>query len=367
MSKSDSAITAENPKSCPRKGRDGRTINTARIGKNKRAKTPRPRSAAEYYVAKKEGLKVRHPGSMVKLELPNNHEPIVHYDLLRYFTFEYLQRSSSEIVRLNQNLNKGIEANDHHQSPSSHEPYNQVLEITPAKATYWLDANEGNRRLDWNYIAQLARDIKAGQFACTHQGIAFDTQGRLIDGQHRLWAIIEADVPVKIRVFYNESPESTIHIDGNHPRRAADRMTLGRSLGTVRAEELATLRAMLGGITMSTKRRTVYEEMPLLEGHRAAIHLAIEHLPTTRPAGLANCMSRAVVARALYCVGDEGILARFCDVLRRGASTGSLEHIVVTLRNHLIELRKYGMNQTVRQRQYALVTRHSMPISNVSR
>ena len=73
----------------------------------------------------------------------------------------------------------------------SHEPYNQVLEITPAKATYWLDANEGNRRLDWNYIAQLARDIKAGQFACTHQGIAFDTQGRLIErststlGHHR--------------------------------------------------------------------------------------------------------------------------------------------------------------------------------------
>ena len=101
----------------------------------------------------------------------------------------------------------------------------------------------------------------------------------------------------------------------------------------------------------------MHEEMPLLEQHRSAIHLAHEHLPTTRPAGLANCMSRAVVARALYCVGDEGILARFCDVLRRGASTGSLEHIVVTLRNHLIELRKYGMNQTVRQRQYALVTR----------
>ena len=239
----------------------------------------------------------------------------------------------------------------------NHEPYNQVIEITPATATRWLDANEGNRRLDWNYIAQLARDMKAGQFACTHQGIAFDTQGRLIDGQHRLWAILEAEIPVRMRVFYNEAPESTIHIDGNHPRRAADRMTLGRSLGTVRAEELATLRAMLGGITMSAKRRTVYEEMPLLEQHRAAIHFAHEHLPNTRPAGLANCMSRAVVARAWYCVSDTAVLARFCEVLRRGASTGSLEHIVVTLRNHLIDLRKHGTNQTVRQRQYALVTR----------
>ena len=237
------------------------------------------------------------------------------------------------------------------------EPYNKVIEITPAIATRWLDANEGNRRLDWNYIAQLARDMKGGRFACTHQGIAFDTLGRLIDGQHRLWAILEADIPVRMRVFYNESPENTVHIDGNHPRRAADRMTLGRSLGTVRADELATLRAMLGGIAMATKRRTVHEEMPLLEQHREAIHFAHEHLPTTRPAGIANCMSRAVVARGWYCVSNDQVLERFCEVLHNGASSGPREHIVVALRNQLIEIRKYGTTQTVRQRQYALVSR----------
>ncbi len=102
MSKSASDITSEIPKSCPRKGRDGRTINTARIGKTKRAKTPRPRSAAEYYVAKQEGLKVRHPDSMVKLELPNNHVANCAFDLLRHFTFDYLQKVFVEIVRLNQ-------------------------------------------------------------------------------------------------------------------------------------------------------------------------------------------------------------------------------------------------------------------------
>ncbi len=206
-------------------------------------------------------------------------------------------------------------------------------------------------------IAQLARDMKAGRFACTHQGIAFDTEGRLIDGQHRLWAILEAEMPVRMRVFYNESPENMIHIDGNHPRTAADRMTLGRVLGTVRTNELATLRAMLGGISMSYKRRTVYEEMPLLDQHRAAIHFAHEHLPNSRPAGLVNCMSRAVVARAWYSSRDLSALARFCEVLRRGVSRGPLEEIIVTLRNHMMELHKHGSNHVVRQRQYGLVTR----------
>lgn len=234
---------------------------------------------------------------------------------------------------------------------------NQVMDITPEIATRWLDANEGNRRLDWNYIAQLARDMKAGRFACTHQGIAFDTHGRLIDGQHRLWAVLEANTPVRMRVFYNESPENTIHIDGNHPRSAADRMTLGRALGTVRAAELATLRAMLGGIAMVTRRRTVYEEMPLLEQHRLAIRFAHEHLPNTRPAGIANCMSRAVVARGWYCVSDDHLIKRFCEVLRNGASSGPREHVVVALRNQLIQTRTYGTTRAVQQRQYGLASR----------
>ncbi len=240
---------------------------------------------------------------------------------------------------------------------SSRDPHNEVIEITPKIATCWLNANEGNRRLDWNYIAQLARDMKAGQFACTHQGIAFDIGGRLIDGQHRLWAVLEADVSVRMRVFYNESPENGVHIDGNHPRRAADRMTLGRSLGTVRADELATLRAMLGGIAMVIKRRTLHEEMPLLEQHREAIRFVHEQLPVTRPAGIVNCMSRAVVARAWYCVSDDRVLERFCEVLHSGASSGPREHVVVALRNQLIELRRYGITREVRQRQYALVSR----------
>ena len=239
----------------------------------------------------------------------------------------------------------------------SQEPYNEVVEVTPELAVQWLNANDRNRRLSWPYITQLARDMKAGRFACTHQGIAFDTQDHLIDGQHRLWAVLEADVPVRMRVFFNEPGENMAHIDGNHPRQAADRMTLAQRLGTVRVQELATLRTMLGGITMNVKRRTIDEEMPLLERHRPAIHFAHEHLPPTRQAGLANCMSRAVVARAWYCVSDEHLLARFCEVLRSGASTTSIEHVIVLLRNQLGELRKYGTTREVRQRQYALTTR----------
>jgi len=240
---------------------------------------------------------------------------------------------------------------------SNGQPYNEVIEVTPALAAAWLDQNENNRSINWNYVSQLSRDMKAGRFACTHQGIAFDTTGRLIDGQHRLWAVMEADQPVHIRVFRNEPPTNMVHVDGNHPRRAADRISLGGSLGTVRTDELATLRTMLGGISMANRRRTVHEEMELLQEHRAAIHFAHEALPPCRTAGVANCMTRAVVARAWYGVADSWALTRFAEVLRTGTSSGEQEHPIVLLRNQLLDIRRQGATRAARLRQYALTSR----------
>lgn len=240
---------------------------------------------------------------------------------------------------------------------SSPLPYNEVVEVTPALAASWLEKNENNRPINWNYVAQLARDVVAGRFACTHQGIAFDMHGRLIDGQHRLWAVIEADVPVRIRVFHNEPAENLVHIDGNCPRQTAHRISLGRTLGTVRTDELATLRAMIGGISMTSKRRTVHEEMQLLDRHRAAVHFAHEQLPLTRPAGIANSMTRAVIARAWYCVSDKTLLSRFCEVLRNGMPGDDTERVIVLLRDQLVGLRNQRTTTAVRQRQYALTSR----------
>lgn len=237
------------------------------------------------------------------------------------------------------------------------QPYNEIVRLTPALAAAWLEKNDNNRTINWNYVAQLARDMKAGRFRCTHQGIAFDTERRLIDGQHRLWAVMEADVTVRMRVFYNEPPENIALIDGNCPRRAADRMSLGRELGTVRSDELATLRAMLGGISMAGKRRTLHEEMELLAKHRAAVRFAHEHLPVTRPAGIANGMTRAVIARAWYCVTNHMLLMRFCEALRSGMVVNDYEGIIVLLRDQLIALRNRKTTSQARQRQYALTSR----------
>jgi len=75
--------------------------------------------------------------------------------------------------------------------------------ITPAKARSFLQKNTSNRVLRSATVRQYAQEIRDKQWIPTHQGIAFDPRGNLIDGQHRLNAIIEAGIPVNMMVSRN--------------------------------------------------------------------------------------------------------------------------------------------------------------------
>lgn len=58
----------------------------------------------------------------------------------------------------------------------------------------------------------------------THQGIAFDENGELVDGQHRLNAIVEANIPVQMNVTYNvhRAPGEVFTIDMGRKRTYAN-------------------------------------------------------------------------------------------------------------------------------------------------
>jgi len=79
----------------------------------------------------------------------------------------------------------------------------KVVMITPDMAREMLEHNmKNNRRMNRETIMRYARIMKAGGWNLTHQGIAFDDKGELIDGQHRLNAIVQANVPVEMMVTY---------------------------------------------------------------------------------------------------------------------------------------------------------------------
>jgi len=98
----------------------------------------------------------------------------------------------------------------------------RVQTITPSKAAEYLERNTANRPLSTRTVKDFAAAMRRGEWRVTHQGIAFDTTGALVDGQHRLAAIVEADIPVEVTVF-TEVPEGAFDVlDTGKRRNAAD-------------------------------------------------------------------------------------------------------------------------------------------------
>jgi hypothetical protein len=98
----------------------------------------------------------------------------------------------------------------------------RVQTITPSKAAELLEANTTNRPVSRSVVRSFAEAMQRGEWIVTHQGIAFDVNGVLIDGQHRLAAIVEADVPVDLTVFTDVDDGTFDVLDTGKRRNAAD-------------------------------------------------------------------------------------------------------------------------------------------------
>lgn len=76
----------------------------------------------------------------------------------------------------------------------------ELVTIDPATAKQWLDQSDWrNRHLDRKYVLSLAEQMQSEEWANNGETIKF-SGNRLLDGQHRLSAIIEAGVTVEMLV-----------------------------------------------------------------------------------------------------------------------------------------------------------------------
>ena len=89
--------------------------------------------------------------------------------------------------------------------------------ITPEIAAKYIAQSAGNRNISKKRVSQYAEAMKKGEWQVTHQGIAFNEKGVLVDGHHRLYSVIEAKIPVQMMVTY-DVPECTTVFDRGFPR-----------------------------------------------------------------------------------------------------------------------------------------------------
>jgi hypothetical protein len=99
--------------------------------------------------------------------------------------------------------------------------------ITPEVAAEYLKLNiDNNRTLYPKRVDRYAREMREGRWEPTNQGLAFNVNGQLIDGQHRLHAVIQSGVSVSMLVTRNLPVSAVSKIDTGRARSASDLLKL---------------------------------------------------------------------------------------------------------------------------------------------
>lgn len=105
----------------------------------------------------------------------------------------------------------------------SYEVQHQVILITPDLAQQLLlRKNTANRGIRKRHVTALAAAMKRGEWKLTHQGIAFSSDGVLLDGHHRLAAICEANMPIFMTATFGVSSEAALVMDQGLNRSIGD-------------------------------------------------------------------------------------------------------------------------------------------------
>lgn len=95
--------------------------------------------------------------------------------------------------------------------------------VTPHEAQALLDArNNVNRPFVERRAIEMAEAISNGRFVFNGDTVRFDRNGKLLDGQHRLWAIAVAGIPAKLLLIFGLDPEVFDTIDVGARRSGGD-------------------------------------------------------------------------------------------------------------------------------------------------
>jgi hypothetical protein len=198
--------------------------------------------------------------------------------------------------------------------------------VTPALAAKWLKLNIDNRKQRGSYINDIAGAMRRGEWQATHQGIAFSKTGRLLDGQHRLEAIVKSDIEVEVLVVVGLDESTFSVIDGGAKRSIADATKLSK-----RTAEVCTLFAkhMLGQSRPTSAQVAAVSEAGFAEVHEKLL----EYCGSCRAFYSSAPLRAAAVALVLSGHDEKRVFQIYADIVLEhfnemsGMAQGMVRHV----------------------------------------
>lgn len=155
----------------------------------------------------------------------------------------------------------------------------EIATITPDVAREWLNTNVQNRPVKDTTIQRYAEAMKSGQWELNGETIKFSDKGVLLDGQHRLRAVVQSGVTIQSYVIHGLPSGVFDTIDTGATRTVSDLLALqGEQNNTILGpalrllyiqDELGSVREMSARMARLVTNRDLLET---LDKHRGVEH-----------------------------------------------------------------------------------------------
>lgn len=161
-----------------------------------------------------------------------------------------------------------------------------LTKIGPEQAMKILERNKANRPVRDRVVRTYARDMKAGNWRMTGEPIKIDSEGNLLDGQHRLWAIIESQATIPVMVVEGIATEAQKVMDTGAKRTVHDHLHFAGKQNTrvlAATARLGLTEPALGFVDEPVDAPSLTEIEAFIDGHEPAISEAVSRANTYLP------------------------------------------------------------------------------------
>ena len=231
----------------------------------------------------------------------------------------------------------------------------ETATIGPVQAKELLGHNVHNRNLRTSDVGRLAAAMRSGDWQLNGETIKVAPDGTLVDGQHRLAAIIKANVAVQVVIAFDVDLSAQHTVDTGIKRKLSDALKLqGESNPGDLAAALTHLYRYVNGKEGARHRGqripTIPEGLRLLEAHPGIrTHLSVGGA-LQKSIGYRRSLGTFLSYRLALI--DEADAADFFSRLMSGAGLG--EHSAILALRNIVERNSRAMEAMSPERMHAL-------------
>jgi hypothetical protein len=152
--------------------------------------------------------------------------------------------------------------------------------IGPDEAAEMLaQHNLQNRTLAPKTVARYARAMKDGEWQFVGDPIRFDRTGELLDGQHRLAAVVDSGCAQQFVIVRNLEPEAQRYMDAGRKRTAADQLRIEGMKNAHAAAGIANhvMHWLAGDMVNHSTSYSTFEIVEFVESNLDDVEAAVHH------------------------------------------------------------------------------------------